>query len=111
LNSNIIKIQSNNPSLSKWQQDFEIDSFDISNIKKFLIYTDGISENKTKDGKQYLEFIESDFKKSFTREEFKEFFNDKIEFQEDDITLIYIHKLNILHYTQKLFLKYKQLWL
>jgi len=93
-NSNIIKIKSNNPSLSKWQQDFKIDSYDITHIKKFLIYTDGISENKTKDKKQYLEFIEDDFKKSFTREEFKECFNEKIDFQEDDITLIYIHKLN-----------------
>jgi hypothetical protein len=92
--SNIIKLKSNNPSLSKWQSGFNIDSYNISNIKKFLIYTDGMVENETIYNRQYSECIEADFKKSFTREEFKNSFNERVDFQEDDITLIFIHKLN-----------------
>jgi len=94
-NKNIIKLKSNNPPLSKWQQCFKINSYDITNIKKFLIYTDGIVENITiYDEQEYVNFIDEDFKNSFTREELKEKFNKKIKYQEDDITLIYIHKLN-----------------
>ncbi|MBC8236752.1 MAG: response regulator, partial [Helicobacteraceae bacterium] len=43
--SKIIRLKSNNGPLSKWQDTFNIDSYDISDIKKFLIYSDGIVEN------------------------------------------------------------------
>jgi CheY-like chemotaxis protein len=91
----IIRIKSNNPPLSKWQNTFNINSYDITNIKKFLIYSDGIVENETiYDNKPYADFIEDDFLNSFTRENLKRSFFAKVDNQEDDITLIYIHKLN-----------------
>lgn len=94
-NNNIIRLKSNNPPLSKWQSTFNIDNFDISNINKFLIYTDGIVENNTiYTNKLYSEFIEKDFLESFTKESFKQKLFNKISTQEDDITLIFIHKLN-----------------
>ena len=93
----IVRLKSNNPPLSKWQPTFNTDSFDISNITKFLIYSDGIVENETIfDQQPYADFIEKDFLNSFTREDFKNSFYKKIEVQDDDITLVYIHRLSCL---------------
>ena len=92
--SNLIRLKSNNPPLCKWQDTFNMDSYDISQIKKLLIYSDGIVENETTDNLgPYADFIEEDFLKSFTREDLKDSFYDKITTQEDDISLIYIHRL------------------
>ena len=94
-NNNIVRLKSNNPPLCKWQPTFNIDSFDISNISKFLIYSDGMVENETIfDDIPYSEYVEEDFLNSFTREDLKNSFLQKITTQEDDVTLIYIHRLN-----------------
>jgi len=94
----IIKIKSNNPPLSKWQPTFNVGSHDIRDIRKFLIYTDGIPENDTiyKD-KPYADFIENDFKNSFTKSDFRNHFFEKVNGQEDDLTLIFIHTPNYEH--------------
>jgi hypothetical protein len=93
-NGEIVRLKSNNPPLSKWQPTFNIESYDITNISKFLIYSDGIVENNTiYDAKPYSNFIEQDFLDSFTRENLKNKFLDKISKPEDDITLIFIHRL------------------
>ena len=90
----VVKLKSNNPPLSKWQNGYKIDEYDIQNMDKFLFYSDGIVENSTKLGNDvYGSFIEEDFVSSFTREEFKEKFLDKINEAEDDITLIFINRL------------------
>lgn len=92
--SEIIRLRSNNSALSKWQRTFNIDSYDIANIKKFLIYSDGIVENGTVFGtKTYANFIEEDFLKSFTKEDLRRSFFEKISEQEDDLSLIYINHL------------------
>ena len=93
---NIIKLKSNNPPLSKYHSSFKVDSINIDNIIKFLFYSDGVVENITVCGKRtYAEFIEDDFKSSFTREDLKNTLFEKITTQEDDITLIFINKLNL----------------
>ena len=90
--NNILKIKSNNPPLSKYQQAYKIDECDVSNIDKFLFFSDGIVENLTSDGlTTYAECIEHDFKHSFTREDLKRKFFEKIDKAEDDITLIFIN--------------------
>ena len=91
--NDIVKLKSNNPPLSKWQDTFNVDSYNIKDITKFLIYSDGIVENITKKNVMYADCIEGDFLNSFTREDLKESFFSKIDTQEDDVTLIYIHKL------------------
>jgi len=94
-NNEIIKLKSNNPPLCKWQPTYKIDTIDISDITKFLIYSDGIVENTTKStNKLYVNYIEEDFLNSFTKEDFKNSFLEKINIAEDDITLIYIHRLS-----------------
>ena len=93
----IIRLKSNNPPLCKWSDTFNIDSQDISDVMKILIYSDGIVENETiYDEKPYSDFIEEDFLNSFTREDLKQSFYEKATAQEDDLTMIYIHKLDFI---------------
>ena len=92
--SEILRLQSNNPPISRYQDDFKISSYDISDIDKFLFYSDGIVENSTiYENKTYAEFIEEDFKHSFTRQELVDNIFAKITTQEDDLTLAFITKL------------------
>jgi len=95
-NDTIVKVKSNNTPLSKWQKSYKIDRMDVKNIDKYLFYSDGIVENMTKQQETtYAAFIQEDFRNSFTREEFKEKFFERIEAQEDDLTLIFINSLNL----------------
>ena len=90
----LIKLKSNNPPLSKWCTSPRVNSYDTSNITKFLIYSDGIVENELiGSNTPYSEHIEQDFLDSFTKEDLKEKFSSKISTQEDDITFIFINKL------------------
>jgi YesN/AraC family two-component response regulator len=91
----IVKIKSNNPPLSKWQGGFKVDQYNIKDIEKFLFYSDGIVENNIKNSDEtYAQLIEEDFLHSFTKEEFKRKLLDSITEQEDDLSLIFINKLN-----------------
>ncbi len=93
-NGNIIRLKSNNPPLSKWQPSFVVEEYNISKIEKFLFYSDGIVENTTKDDTEvYADYIEEDFKQSFTREDLKQKFFGKVDEVEDDLTLIFINRL------------------
>ena len=90
----VIKIRSNNPPMSKYQQEYKIDEYNVKNIEKFLFFSDGIVENITSDGvTPYEKYIEDDFKSSFTREDLKRKFQEKINETEDDITLIFINRI------------------
>jgi CheY-like chemotaxis protein len=102
----IIKLKSNNPPLSKWQETYNVDEYDIKNVDKFLFYSDGIVENSVKDeNATYANYIVEDFKNSFTREELKEKIFTQITTPEDDLTLIFINKFDYAnsHITQKIF--------
>ena len=91
---NIIKIKSNNPPLSKYQAEYKINEYNVKNIEKFLFFSDGIVENMTLDNTAtYADFIEDDFKHSFTRKDLKTKFFSRIDKAEDDITLIFINRV------------------
>lgn len=93
---NIIRLKSNNPPISKYQKDYQISEYDVSGLEKFLFYSDGVIENMTiYENKTYAEFIEDDFRSSFTKEEFRAKLFQKIDKAEDDITLIFINRLNL----------------
>ncbi len=91
---NVIRLKSNNAPLCKWQVDFSVDEYNVTNIDKFLFYSDGIVENETiQKNRTYADFIEDDFKNSFTREDLKKKFFSRIDSADDDITLIFINRL------------------
>ncbi len=91
----IHKVKSNNAPLSKWTEEYKVESINVQSIEKFLFYSDGIVENQIKDSPKetYAKYVEEDFKNSFTKEEFREKFFDKIAKQEDDLSLIFINPL------------------
>jgi len=91
----VIRLRSNNPPMSKYQDDFKVSSYDIQNIEKFLFYSDGIVENTTIcEGMPYSDFIEEDFRTSFTKREFIDKMYQKMSDQEDDYTLTFINRLD-----------------
>jgi len=91
---NIIRIKSNNPPLSKYETTYKIDELKVKDIYKFLFFSDGIVENMTSDNTStYADYIEDDFKDSFTRENLKTKFFERIDKAEDDITLIFINRI------------------
>ena len=96
-NQDIIKLKSNNPPISKYLQNYKVSEYDINGLEKFLFYSDGMVENMTIcENQTYADFIEEDFKESFTREDLKTKFFKKIVQAEDDITFIFINRLNLL---------------
>ena len=91
---NIIRVKSNNPPLCKYQTNYKIDELNVKDIDKFLFFSDGIVENMTSDNlTMYADYVEDDFKHSFTREDLKRRFFEKIDKPEDDITLIFINRI------------------
>jgi CheY-like chemotaxis protein len=94
----LIKLKSNNPTISKYIKDFNISTYDTSEIIKFMFYSDGMIENSTRfKDKLYIDYIESDFLDSFTKENMKEKLLWKIATPEDDITFIFINKLDLIN--------------
>ncbi len=91
----LIKIPSNNPPLSVYTREFKIDSFNTSSVLKFLFYSDGITENITKEGGMYQEHLYKDFYNSFTEHELCENFLAKIDKQEDDVTFVMLNRLDL----------------
>jgi hypothetical protein len=94
----LIKLKSNNPPISKYIKDFTISTYDTSQIIKFLFYSDGMVENSTRfKDKLYIDYIEQDFLDSFTKENMREKLLWKIDIPEDDITFIFINKLDLIN--------------
>lgn len=92
----IVKIKSNNTPISKYMKEFRISDYDISDITKFLFYSDGMIENSTRfKDKLYKEYIGNDFLDSFTKDGMKKRLLWAIDKAEDDITFIFINKLNL----------------
>jgi len=92
----IIKLKSNDQPISKYIRDINISSYDTSNIKKFLFYSDGVAENIIEGkNKLYAESIEEDFSNSFSNQDMKNFILNAINTQEDDITFIFLNKINL----------------
>ena len=93
----IVKVKSNNGPISKYMVDFKVSTYDIFNINKFLFYSDGMVENTTRvKDKLYADYIEEDFIDSFTKEEIREKFLWRIDKPEDDITFIFINRLDLI---------------
>ena len=91
----IIRLKSNNPPISPYTDKIEINTCDISEVSKFLFFSDGIVENSTfVEDELYGDYIEEDFSSSLTAQEFKEKFMNKVESLDDDTTFIFIAKHN-----------------
>lgn len=91
----IVKVKSNNPPLSKYTNETKVSSLDISDMFKFLFYSDGVIENSAREGnKLYANYLEKDFLSSFTKDELREKILWKTQEQEDDMTFIFLNRLH-----------------
>ncbi len=90
----LTKLKSNNPPLSAYTKDFKTEKLPFKNIKKLLIYSDGLVENSLQNEEDtYAKYIEEDFKNSITREDLRKKIISKIAKQEDDITFIFLNNI------------------
>lgn len=91
----IVKVKSNNPPLSKYTNETKVSSLDISDMFKFLFYSDGVIENSVREGnKLYANYLEKDFLSSFTKDKLREKILWKTQEQEDDMTFIFLNRLH-----------------
>ncbi len=86
----VATIKSNNPPLSPYSQSFKIDTIDILNLEKLLVYSDGLNENMINNNTTYEQYLLEDFLRAKTEMEFRSFMQQKIKKQEDDITYIFL---------------------
>lgn len=60
----VTAVPCNNMPIMKFSEDFNIDTLDLKDVVKILIYSDGLNESITKEGPLYGEFIEDDLRRS-----------------------------------------------
>ncbi len=89
----VISIAGKNMPVMKFIDPPVIDRHNISNIKKILVYSDGLNESLKGTDSLYQEFLKSDFRDSENKNELLEKFSLKIEKPDDDVTFIFLKKM------------------
>lgn len=85
----------NNPPIMSFLHTYNIDHADFSDIDKLLVYSDGLNENEMTNGNCYQSIINEDFTQSHFLKDFLHRLNDKVENYDDDLTLIFLRKVDI----------------
>ena len=89
--NNVHKIRSNNPPITKYSQDFTIGKMPLQEVEKLLVYSDGLNENILKNSEDiYAKYIQDDFKKAIDLKMFETLRTEKVEYQDDDITYLFL---------------------
>lgn len=96
------KIKSNNMPICKYSDTFKINSFISHGMKKALIYTDGLCENKLENGKFYKEQMYQDFIDSYNIVDFTKKVREQVTNKDDDLTLIYINSITLYNQFHKI---------
>lgn len=87
---------SNNPPIHQYTKKANTSKFSLDGVVKILISSDGIFENRTKNiNETYAKFIKKDFQASMTGEDFYQRMKKKINIQEDDMTFIFLHQIQL----------------
>ncbi len=89
----VVQIPSNNPPIMKFFSSANVDKIEYDNIRKLMIYSDGLDEHVTKEGVLYIEELQKDFKESVSKKDFFNIFDNKIVELTDDITSIFLFKV------------------
>ena len=88
-------IRSNNPPLSIFTESVHVHTLPSIPIAKMLCYSDGLSESTLNDGKLYASCLKEDFIDSTCVKDFRDQVRTRIGKGDDDLTYIYIQKLEI----------------
>ena len=97
------KLSTTNLPINTYNDEFVINRIDTSDIVKVMLYSDGLTENTTKDDMQYLKYIQEDFLSSTSKSEFMKLFLDRVKEQEDDTTILYFEKMDLRNNLLKVF--------
>ncbi len=90
----VYKIRSNNPPITIYSNDFVIDTLSLEEIKKLLIYSDGLNENVVQDSESiYGVYLQDDFKSAGDLTMLESLRKNRVKDQEDDITYIFLQSL------------------
>jgi len=90
--SEVNEVKSNNLFLTVYLKNYKIDSLKLDDVNKMIFYTDGLNENLTKDNKIYNNYLPKDFLISNSLNEFEKLREEKVPFQEDDVTYLFMKK-------------------
>ncbi len=94
--TSITRLKSNNQPLNPYYNPLNISQYDLNNVDKILIYSDGVVENKVAiKNETYEYFLEKDFINSITRDDLKRLIRSRITKQEDDMSFIFINNLKL----------------
>ncbi|MBP1680287.1 MAG: response regulator receiver domain protein [Proteobacteria bacterium] len=88
-------IRSNNPPLSIFTDKVRVNTLPSVPIAKMLCYSDGLSESMISGGKFYASCLKEDFIDSICVKDFRDKVAMRIGKGDDDLTYIYIQKLEI----------------
>lgn len=88
-------IRSNNPPLSIFTESIRIGTLSTHAIVKMLCYSDGLSESLLNDEKAYASCVKQDFIEAFCVKEFHDKVNTRIGKGDDDLTYIFIQRLEV----------------
>src|SRR5208283_5398459 len=90
----IVRIENNNLPLMVYPAEMKIDRYDLSGFHKILAHTDGLNESFRNDDSLYGEYLEEDFRKSERQSDFLDKFNKAVEKLDDDVTFIFMRRMN-----------------
>ncbi len=85
-----IKVKSNNSPISQYTDLYKTEVTSIKNMKKVLIYTDGLCETALESGRFYRDKMYQDFIESKNLIDFKRRVEKSIKVKDDDILYFYI---------------------
>lgn len=88
------KLPCNNPPLSPYTTDFSTRAHDLGDARRILLYTDGLNEAGTSEGGLYRSHLEPDFRERAGRAAFLEAFRKQVPVPEDDVTLLFLTRVD-----------------
>lgn len=90
----LMVIKSNNPPMMSFTDTIHIDMMPTGSLAKLLCYSDGLSESFTQEERPYASKMREDFVASLDVEDFNEKVYRAIGKGDDDLTYVYVQKLN-----------------
>jgi len=84
----------NNPPIFPYYSTLKKTKTEFRNLQKLLIYSDGVAENVTKDGRLYAAYLNQDFKINCSKNRFMQKMESRIDGFDDDTTLFFIANID-----------------
>ncbi len=90
--NDVIKLKSNNPPLTRFTARIDIQTRSFEEIRKILLYTDGLNETVTEDGRMYRHHLDRDFREAPNSKLFLEKVLERTGDFDDDMTFVFLER-------------------